>query len=171
MSEYSILFTSVSTHNLAEMSSYPGFTVTRNMNNCASFNVFTAVSLRVPFLWDIMLRRRTCNSFPTFWTNSRPLNTKALYCFERLEKNCPVTQRHVLAEQHLWTFRVYWWDILDTRVTNGSSTAAEIVSSCEGDWIWKYKIKFKYPSRTSGTHFSKPVAICQTDGRPLSASS
>ena len=140
-----------------------------------------------PFFWDITMRRRASNGFPTFWTNSRPLKMKALYSFKRMEKNYPVTQRHFSTEQHLWTFTVYWWDVLDTRVTDGSSTAAEIVISCEGDWIWKDYIKFKYPSRPLGTHFSKLLpfvglmgghsqphptfAICRTDGRTFSASS
>jgi hypothetical protein len=166
-----MLFKPLSTHHLAELSSYPGLTVTRNMNSRASFGVFTAVSLRIPFFWDITLRRRTCNGCPTFWMNSRPLKMKALYSFERFEKKYPVTQRHISAEQLLWIFTVFWWGVMDTRVTNGRSTAAEIIISCEGDWIWKYWIKFKFPSRPLGTHFSQPVATCMTDGRPLSASS
>jgi len=133
-----ILFKPVSTHHLAELSFYPGCTVTRNLNSCASFDVFTAVSLRIPFFWDNTLRRRACNGFPTFWTNSRSLKMKALYSFERLEKKYPGAQRHISTEQLLWTFTVFWWDVLDTRVTNGRSTVTEIVISCEGDWNWKY---------------------------------
>jgi hypothetical protein len=77
----------------------------------------------------------------------------------------------ILVEEHLWTATVDWWDVVDTRVTIDSSSAEDIVISYEDDWNGKCEIKFKYPSRTLGTNFKTPVAIGQTDRRPLSASS
>lgn len=161
-----IFFTPASTCHSADLSLYAGFTVTR----CASFDVFTAMRLRIPFLWYVTLRRRKCYGFPTFWWNSRLLKVKALHSFGTLEGNYPVTQRHISAEQNLWTILVDWWGVID-RVINGRSAAEEIVIKCENDWLGKYEIEFKYPSRTFGTNFPKCVAICQTDETPLSASS